>query len=62
MRPGDHAQFLETHGNSVRLGRSAFNDDHDELMITINISIKRERVSEREREREREGERNNEEN
>ena len=22
-RPGDHAPFLETHGNSVRLGRSA---------------------------------------
>ena len=23
VRPGDHAPFLETHGNSVRLGRSA---------------------------------------
>ena len=23
MRPGDHAPFLETHANSVRLGRSA---------------------------------------
>ena len=22
VRPGDHAPFLETHGNSVRLGRS----------------------------------------
>ena len=22
LRPGDHAPFLETHGNSVRLGRS----------------------------------------
>ena len=25
MRLGDHAPFLETHGNSVRLGRSASN-------------------------------------
>ena len=24
LAPGDHAPFLETHGNSVRLGRSAY--------------------------------------
>ena len=27
MRPGDHAPFLETHTNSVRLGRSAYASD-----------------------------------
>ena len=25
VRPGDHAPFLETHGNSVSLGRSGLN-------------------------------------
>ena len=27
MQPGDHELFLETHGNVVRLGRSADVDD-----------------------------------
>ena len=29
VRPGDHAPFLETHGNSVKLGRSVHHDHGD---------------------------------
>ena len=32
MRPGDHESFLETHENSVRLGRSAY------VSVTLRVS------------------------
>ena len=39
VRPGDHAPFLETHGNSVRLGRSVVLEQIMNMMDTLECSI-----------------------
>ena len=38
VRPWDHAPFLETHGNSVRLGRSLLVESGRHLLLSLKLT------------------------